>query len=119
VNVVHFVPLHTFDFVPPTGCNLRSLQGKKVLSYFYGHNKKDSQKIISQSVPPNNVHATSASVLLDREVPPLDPPAPLAPPLSDPCLQFKQAGVTLLEKLKVQHLLAISNKPKNSLKCFS
>jgi hypothetical protein len=46
-------------------------------------------------------------VLLDREVPPLDPPPPLAPPLSDPCLQFKQAGMTLVEKLKVQHLLAI------------
>jgi len=65
------------------------------------------------------VHATSASVLLDREVPPLDHPPPLAPPLSDPCLQVKQASMHMLENLKVQHLLAISNKPKNSLKYFS
>ena len=75
--------------------------------------------ITPQSVPPNKVHATSASVLLDREVLPLDPPPPLAPPLSDPCLHFKQAGMTLLGKLKVQHLVAISNRPDNSLKCFS
>jgi len=109
-----------FTIVPPSNRNLQSPQGINGYCHdFLVWNKKDSQKIASQSQPPNKVHATSASVLLDREVPPLDPPPPHAPPLSDPCLQFKQAGMTLLEKLKVQHPLAIISRTEIGLKLLN